>query len=644
MLRNQLPRRAVLISQQRGFHTIGPLYHERVREARRTFATQSPLTKKIDKFLDDTDRHLPKDGAGVCFATAWLVTDNVFVALMRAHFPKVLDGMTLLAVDTMHLFPTTHVVADEVQKKYAKQASLFYPEGCRTVEQFLEVYGDCEKMDVAEFEYASKVEPFTRGLNESGKQILITGRRMDQGAARDTPSQRTNIDIWEADRKVLNPLADWSWSDITEYVDTNRVPYNKLHNYAFRCKEPIVATERHLPDLPWEKVDLGKPCWQVSDEELRGGSPIAYCFKSFGDTHTTVPVEPHESERAGRFVRQHKSECGIHTRSTFAGQPHGGELVDLSVHGSDVVELIASCARTIDLTERQACDVFCLVNGAFSPLRGFMTDETYNSVIKSMRLPEKQLFGLPVTFDVSDVKGLSAGDRLLLRWGGVDVAVLMVESIYKPDKAAEASAIFGTDSKDHPSVKALHQHIGEYYIGGQVVGLERVQFDYHTLTPREVREQIKDAKNVVSFQPSGPVSDEQSAAVQKAHKEVPDSTVLIHPACGPVLCTVSNGAGRMFDPKSAVAVEKGAATLSACMPYSPKMAGPREVIQSMIVRKNYGATHHIVGRGLIELAAFSDNYAPDAAQKMAEQHSSELGITVLKSDVHYQYMSNALEK
>lgn len=69
--------------------------------------------------------------------------------------------------------------------------------------------------------------------------------------------------------------------------------------------------------------------------------------------------------------------------------------------------LVSSTVKTVELSERQACDVFCLVNGAFSPLTGFMDEAQYNAVVSSMRLPEKQLFGLPVTLDMNDVSGIS---------------------------------------------------------------------------------------------------------------------------------------------------------------------------------------------------------------------------------------------
>lgn len=45
-----------------------------------------------------------------------------------------------------------------------------------------------------------------------------------------------------------------------------------------------------------------------------------YVWKSFGDTHTSIPVYAQESERAGRFVGRMQTECGIHTRIAAKGK------------------------------------------------------------------------------------------------------------------------------------------------------------------------------------------------------------------------------------------------------------------------------------------------------------------------------------
>merc|ERR1711871_286797 len=261
----------------------------------------------VSKFVKDVNAHLPADGKGVAFASAWLVTDNVFVALMSKHCPAVFENMALVGVDTLPLFDGTYKVADEVQAKYGKKAHITRPLGVATRAEFNDEYGHCEELDHGEFDMHSKIEPFNRALSEVNREVLITGRRMDQG------EKRTAVATWEAESKIFNPMADWSWKDVIDYADKHNVPVNPHHNLAFRCDQPIPATERHLDDLPWSVVDLGKPFWQCTAEEISSGSNHAYVFKSFGDIHTSVPVYPSESERTGRFVRTNKTECGIHT-------------------------------------------------------------------------------------------------------------------------------------------------------------------------------------------------------------------------------------------------------------------------------------------------------------------------------------------
>jgi len=601
-----------------------------------TFYSTTALQSKVDSFRSDIEKHLPKDGQRVVFATAWLATDNVFVALMREHFPEVLEGMNLVAIDTMHLFPETLECAKLVQEKYGKQALWKLPNGVTTVEEFVAKYGDAEEMDSADFDFVSKVEPFQRALKECDKDILITGRRMDQAA------QRIELPVWEDGKRTLNPMASFTWADIIAYVDGHGVPVNRAHNYAFRCNAPIEATKRHLPDLPWTKVDMGKPFWRATEAELKGTppAPITYVFKSFGDTHTTVPVEPPESERAGRFVRQAKTECGIHTRTTSAGAPHGGSLVDLMVKDAEEAKkLVAAAAKTVELNERQACDVFCLLHGAFSPLTGFMDETAYNAVVTGMRLPEKQLFGLPVTFDLADVSGIKEGDKLLLRWAGQDVAVLEASSIFRPNKVVEAKEVYGTSSLEHPSVYSIIAEQGEYYVGGKLHGLSSPVFRYPVQTPKQVRDTLPEGKDVVAFQNRNPIHRAHFELLKCAQRDVKDSILLVHPTCGPTQPGDIDGVVRI-DTYEALRKETEAEFPMfrwAYLPYSMKMAGPREAIQHMIIRKNFGATHFIIGRdmaGTKSTITGDDFYGAYDAQETGKKHSAELGMTV----THYENM------
>eukprot|EP00928_Gymnodinium_smaydae_P016097 TRINITY_DN159_c0_g2_i1.p1 TRINITY_DN159_c0_g2~~TRINITY_DN159_c0_g2_i1.p1 ORF type:complete len:444 (-),score=98.25 TRINITY_DN159_c0_g2_i1:79-1410(-) len=344
--------------------------------------------------------------------------------------------------------------------------------------------------------------------------------------------------------------------------------------------------------------------------------------------------------RTSRFVRQAKTECGIHTHTTSAGAPHGGMLVDLMVKDpAEAKALVAASVKTIELNERQACDVFCLINGAFSPLRGFMDETAYNAVVSGMRLPEKQLFGLPVTLDLADVDGVKPGDKLCLRWQGEDVAVLEASSIWKPNKVLEAKEVYGTASLEHPSVHSLIAEQGAFYVGGALHGISNPSFGYNVQTPVEVRKELPEGKAVVAFQNRNPIHRAHFELLKCAQRDVSDSMLLVHPTCGPTQPGDIDGLVRIqtYEALKEETCNEYPMFRWAYLPYSMKMAGPREAIQHMIIRKNYGATHFIIGRdmaGTKSTLTGDDFYGPYDAQETGKKYSAELGVTV----THYENM------
>ena len=93
---------------------------------------------------------------------------------------------------------------------------------------------------------------------------------------------------------------------------------------------------------------------------------------------------------------------------TYTGAPQGAALVGLLVlDAAQAKALVAATARAAGLDESQACDVSCLLHGAFSPLEGFMEEPAYDSVVKGRPMPEEQLLGMPAICgqaDASDQK------------------------------------------------------------------------------------------------------------------------------------------------------------------------------------------------------------------------------------------------
>jgi len=326
-------------------------------------------------------------------------------------------------------------------------------------------------------------------------------------------------------------------------------------------------------------------------------------------------------------------------RAFAAGAPHGGSLSKLMVDDATAKSLAAASARTFELNERQACDVWSLIHGAFSPLKGFMTQAEYDGVVKGMRLPTGEVFGLPVIFDVADPAGLKVGDKILLKWQGEAVAVLEAESIFTPNKVVEAQECYGTTSSEHPTVFSMIAEEGATYVGGKINGLSSPKFPYPVKTPTEVRATLPADKPVVAFQNRNPIHKAHFELLKCAQADVTDSVLLVHPTCGPTQPGDIDGIVRIqtYEALAAETKEEFPMFRWAYLPYSMKMAGPREAIQHMIIRKNFGATHFIIGRdmaGTKSTITGDDFYGPYDAQEMGKKHSEELGVTV----THYENM------
>ena len=151
-------------------------------------------------------------------------------------------------------------------------------------------------------------------------------------------------------------------------------------------------------------------------------------------------------------------------------EPHGGKLKELylSNEEAETEKEAAGNYPSWDLTDRQLCDIELLLNGAFSPLDGFLNKDDYDSVIKTMRLKSGVLWPIPVTLDVTEefAEGISSGDKIALRdLEGVILATLEVGDVWTPDLDAEAQGVFGTTDDKHPAVNYLKNIGNPVYVG-----------------------------------------------------------------------------------------------------------------------------------------------------------------------------------
>jgi sulfate adenylyltransferase len=322
-------------------------------------------------------------------------------------------------------------------------------------------------------------------------------------------------------------------------------------------------------------------------------------------------------------------------------EPHGGKLVDLRVGDERAVELREASRDwpSWDLTDRQMCDLELLANGGFSPLAGFMVRADYEAVRDGMRLTDGTLWPMPITLDVSEslADGLEPGATLALRDPeGVMLAALHVEDVWRPDRTAEAEAVFGTASPEHPGVDYLLHQAGLWYVGGRVEALQPpIHYDFKTLrlTPAELRAEFARMgwRRVVAFQTRNPMHRAHQELTLRASKEV-EANLLIHPVVGMTKPGDVDHYTRVRCYQTLLPRYPQHTVKLSLLNLAMRMGGPREAVWHAIIRKNHGCTHFIVGRDHAGPGSDSSGrpfYGPYDAQVLLREHQEELGVTMV---------------
>ncbi|MEL5989966.1 phosphoadenylyl-sulfate reductase [Microbacterium phosphatis] len=192
-------------------------------------------------------------------AVACSMADAALPHLVAAHLP----GVDVLFLDTGYHFTETVATRDEVARTLDVRVVDVRPE--QTVaEQNAALGPDLFARDAAQCCALRKVAPLHNALQ--GYEVWFTGVRRDEAPTR----TNTPLITWDEKNGLVkvNPVAAWTWDDLSTYAALNKVPMNLLLNYGY----PSIGC---------------KPC--------------------------TRPVAPGEDPRSGRWAGLDKTECGLHT-------------------------------------------------------------------------------------------------------------------------------------------------------------------------------------------------------------------------------------------------------------------------------------------------------------------------------------------
>ncbi|MEG3976044.1 sulfate adenylyltransferase [Microcoleus sp. herbarium8] len=316
--------------------------------------------------------------------------------------------------------------------------------------------------------------------------------------------------------------------------------------------------------------------------------------------------------------------------------PHGGILVTRIATLDQRQEFFdkAEVLPRVQLSDRSISDLQMIAIGALSPLKGFMNEADYRSVVKEMRLSNGIPWSVPITLSVSESVADNLKEGALVRLdspAGEFVGILELAEKYRYSKEEEAVNVYRTDDLKHPGVQVVDQ-AGPVNLAGDVWLLEReldARFPQYQIDPAKSRQMFKEKgwKTIVGFQTRNPIHRAHEY-IQKCALETVDG-LFLHPLVGTTKDDDIPADVRMrcyeillekYYPKDRV--------ILAINPAAMRYAGPREAIFHALIRKNYGCTHFIVGR---DHAGVGDYYGTYDAQHIFDEFEpGELGIVPMK--------------
>jgi sulfate adenylyltransferase len=316
--------------------------------------------------------------------------------------------------------------------------------------------------------------------------------------------------------------------------------------------------------------------------------------------------------------------------------PYGGNLIDLLVEGEEREALIERAGHypSLQLSNRNLCDLELLAVGGFSPLDRFMGEADYKRVLTEMRMDDGTLFSIPITLTINKEDLPVREEWITLRDSrNYLIAVMRIEDVFRWNPLREARLVLGTTDPRHSLVSEMEQW-GDFCISGELKVLNLpTHYDFMEIrrTPAQTRALLEEKGNekVVAFQTRNPMHRVHEALTKRAAEQVGGS-LLIHPVVGLTKPGDVDHFTRVRVYKALTAgYYDGYDTVLSLLPLAMRMAGPREALWHAIIRRNYGATHFVVGRDHAGPGTDSNGkpfYGPYEAQTMMAQYGEEIGV------------------
>lgn len=195
----------------------------------------------------------------VKFSSSLGQEDQVLTDMISRHSIDI----TIFTLDTGRLFNETYELIEKTEACYKKKIQIYFPQPVAVEEMVNDKGINLFYNSVEERKLCCnirKVEPLNRAL--TGTSVWITGLRSSQTNIR----QELPLIEWLPEKNLLkyNPLLNWSYDEVMNYIHSNSVPYNPLHDKGFVSIGCLPCTRAIEPG---EDPRAGRWWWETSQKE-----------------------------------------------------------------------------------------------------------------------------------------------------------------------------------------------------------------------------------------------------------------------------------------------------------------------------------------------------------------------------------------
>jgi len=225
------------------------------------YARETPgFEARVQNALAVLQRAVAEHAGRVVQATSLGAEDMVITDLIARHRLAIAVG----TLQTGMLHAETTALIPAIESRYALAVEVYEPVN-ESVVTFVRKNGERAMYDSVELRKGCcairKLEPLSRMLKD--RSAWVTGMRREQSNDRGTVAFS---ELDDKGRTKFNPLADWSWADVWQYIASNDVPYNPLHDQFFPsigcapCTRAIAVGEDFRSGRWWWEAEGAKEC------------------------------------------------------------------------------------------------------------------------------------------------------------------------------------------------------------------------------------------------------------------------------------------------------------------------------------------------------------------------------------------------